>query len=577
MRKETKPTDAELVQRCLNGDFDAFELLFRRYQGHVHGLAYHIIQDFEEAKDLTQETFIKAFQRMSQLREPARFASWLFQITRSVCLDYLRSKRKMNAHSLEEMRERIEEQSPSAIPTPEEELEKDEMQDQVLRAIQKLPEHYRLPLTLYHLDGLDYQLTADFMDVPLSTIKWRLHRAREMLKEGLLAMVEETFESKKLPEDFSEQVLEQLMVKSYGMGAYMGIDRYSLKASIYLNSEKRGRGLSVGMRRAAASAVQSEQYNPNVIGGDDPEFHDYEYGERLALMDCYHFIKDTFDQFKVRLEKVILREVEDENRECYALLTLRHGKRVVDVKARVNDGLAMAYRCDAPVFATEQIMERGFIASTPVFYDNLYEGKKRKISQEELERIAKTYYDEDDLIWPQLVDRALGKPRMLEDGRAEAYIRVINKEGIKKAIVENAETDEVALTQDQYQTLVQRALELDRNINQRGWQTFTQRDCRNYFHHVSLSLPEQIDFSFDGVLWGDWDIRREYEKLAADCQNIVDERNRREALSDVYCRWADCYRRTGDKDRAIATLQEGLKLLGDDDNISEMVEELNGV
>jgi len=87
-------------------------------------------------------------------------------------------------------------------------------------------------------------------------------------------------------------------------------------------------------------------------------------------------------------------------------------------------------------------------------------------------------------------------------------------------------------------------------------------------------LPEQIEFSFDGVLWGDWDIRREYEKLAADCQNIIDEQNRREALSDVYRRWADCYWRTGDKDRAIATLQEGLKLLGDDNNISEMIEKL---
>ncbi len=91
MKEDTKPTDAELVEHCLSGNFDAFEILFKRYQGHVHGLAYHIVQDFEEAKDLTQETFIKAFQCMSQLREPARFASWLFKITRSVCLDYFRS------------------------------------------------------------------------------------------------------------------------------------------------------------------------------------------------------------------------------------------------------------------------------------------------------------------------------------------------------------------------------------------------------------------------------------------------------------------------------------------------------
>jgi hypothetical protein len=75
-------------------------------------------------------------------------------------------------------------------------------------------------------------------------------------------------------------------------------------------------------------------------------------------------------------------------------------------------------------------------------------------------------------------------------------------------------------------------------------------------------------------LWGDWDIRRIYEKLAADCQNIIEEQNRRECLSDVYRRWADCYRKTGDKTRATETLQDGLKLLGDDDDISEMIEEL---
>ena len=68
-----------------------------------------------------------------------------------------------------------------------------------------------------------------------------------------------------------------------------------------------------------------------------------------------------------------------------------------------------------------------------------------------------------------------------------------------------------------------------------------------------------------------------YEKLAADCQNIVDEQNRRETLSDVYCRWADCYGRIGDKARAIATLQEGLELLGDDDKILKMIEKLDGV
>ncbi|MFQ6044624.1 MAG: RNA polymerase sigma factor, partial [Candidatus Poribacteria bacterium] len=178
--------DTELVLRALQGDKKAFGELVDKYQGVVYGLCFHLVGNFADAQDLAQEAFVQAYLDLHQLREPDKFANWLYRVTTNVCKMWLR-KRKPDVDSLETI-------SPtefiSALPSPQELVEREELQLMVRRAIDSLSGKNRLTITLYYMDGLSYQEISDFLDVPVSTIKSRLHKARLQLKEKLIKMVE---------------------------------------------------------------------------------------------------------------------------------------------------------------------------------------------------------------------------------------------------------------------------------------------------------------------------------------------------------------------------------------------------
>jgi RNA polymerase sigma-70 factor (ECF subfamily) len=183
--------DEELVNLCLSGDKDAFGELVMRYQNIVYGLAYRLSGNFEDAKDLSQEAFIRTYTRLSDLREKAKFASWLKKVTFSVCMNWLKTQKRSDFTLLEkEINEEYIYDIPDPAPLPSEQIEMEELRETVLKAINKLPETYRLPLTLFHFDGLSYQKVAEFLDLPLSTVKWRLHQARKQLKKEMAGMIE---------------------------------------------------------------------------------------------------------------------------------------------------------------------------------------------------------------------------------------------------------------------------------------------------------------------------------------------------------------------------------------------------
>ncbi len=210
-----QPTDAELVQRVLDsGDANAYGELVRRYQGHVYGLAYSMLGDWAEAQDMAQETFVRAYVNLGQLREPAKFPSWLRRVAFGTCMDWLKTFRPELWRSLGEpasedaLNKKLED-----APPPIEQVEKLEMAETVLEAVKRLPQKYRLPLMMFHLDGLSYEKVAEFLDVPLGTAKSLIHHAKKMLKPALTAyapdispMVAEVFNEFKLPAAFSERV-----------------------------------------------------------------------------------------------------------------------------------------------------------------------------------------------------------------------------------------------------------------------------------------------------------------------------------------------------------------------------------
>ena len=221
-----EPTDAELVQGAQAGDRTAYGQLVTRYQGHVYGLAYSLVGDWASAQDIAQETFIRAYTNLDQLRAPDRFAAWLRRVAFSVAMNWLKAFRPNLFEQLDGRVDLDELDIPDFRPGPPEQAERRELAQAVLRAVASLPPKYRVPLTMFHLDGLSYQKVADFLDIPLGTARSLVHRARERLRAELAAhipeeispIVQEVFNEHKLPVEFAQKVLDKVPAVGWGKG-----------------------------------------------------------------------------------------------------------------------------------------------------------------------------------------------------------------------------------------------------------------------------------------------------------------------------------------------------------------------
>jgi RNA polymerase sigma-70 factor (ECF subfamily) len=199
LRKGEKMTDSECIAKVLNGNVDAYRYLVQKYQGAVYGLAFRMVNNFADAEDLAQESFLRAYLDLHQLKDHRRFAGWLRQVTLNVCRMYLRQC-KVNSVPLD-----------MAMMTPSparqlEMLEEKETLMQLEQAMEKLPQQSRTVLTLYYMDGLSLREIGDFIGATVSTVKGRLYKARRKLKGEMLKMVEMTFEKHKVRETFTQKV-----------------------------------------------------------------------------------------------------------------------------------------------------------------------------------------------------------------------------------------------------------------------------------------------------------------------------------------------------------------------------------
>jgi len=222
----TNATDAELVALTRGGDRDAYGELVARYQGHVYALAYSLVDNWAEAQDIAQETFIRAYVNLEGLREPNRFPAWLRRVAFSVAMKWLKSYRPGLFRQLDGRVDLDTLDIPDFRPGPPEVVERRELAQAVQRAIAELPAKYRVPLTMFHLNGLSYQKVADFLDIPLGTAKSLIHRARAKLKVALAGyasqevapMVQEVFNEHRLPDEFAQKVLENVPTLGWGTG-----------------------------------------------------------------------------------------------------------------------------------------------------------------------------------------------------------------------------------------------------------------------------------------------------------------------------------------------------------------------
>ncbi len=205
-----KNEDAQLVNRCLSGDENAFTLLVKKHQKNIHALTWRKVGDFHIAEELTQDTFLKAYQKLATLKNPNQFAGWLYVIADRLCITWHR-KQKLPMESLETTNgEEIEESSYQHYENERrEEASAEYRRGYIKHLLEKLPESERTVVTLHYLGEMTCQAIGEFLGVSPNTVKSRLQRARNRLKEQE-NMIRETLGSVQLPANFTESILRQV-------------------------------------------------------------------------------------------------------------------------------------------------------------------------------------------------------------------------------------------------------------------------------------------------------------------------------------------------------------------------------
>ncbi|HPF35944.1 sigma-70 family RNA polymerase sigma factor [bacterium] len=180
--------DLKLIRRCKRGEEAAFAELLARYRNAIYGLCFRMTRRSEDARDLAQEVFIKVFSLLDRYDETYAFSSWIFRIATNHCIDHLRRNRlkflSLDGYTDAEGDE-IEMQIPHQGPQPDRVLMNREAMERLEEVVDDLPPHYRAIILLRHDQELAYEEIAQIMDLPLGTVKARIHRARNLVMKML--------------------------------------------------------------------------------------------------------------------------------------------------------------------------------------------------------------------------------------------------------------------------------------------------------------------------------------------------------------------------------------------------------
>ena len=179
-------TDEELVARSMAGDLDSFNQLVLRWERPIYALAYRVIGREEDARDVCQETFLRAFRALGGFKGQAKFSSWLYRITLNLCRDWIRRERRQPLALTPEGVDLVELAGEAEDTESIEELvARKEIGAAVAKAMALLPEEQRTAIVLKEYHGLTFQEIADMLDCPLSTVKTRLYQGLTVLRRQL--------------------------------------------------------------------------------------------------------------------------------------------------------------------------------------------------------------------------------------------------------------------------------------------------------------------------------------------------------------------------------------------------------
>jgi len=180
-------TDDKLVERCRSGDNAAFDALVKRYQRQVFALCYRTLGNRDEAADITQESFVKAYHALGTFHRNRSFLSWMCAIAGNTCIDALRRRARRPSQSLEETVERAGDFD-SGDESPEQTVASEDFARRLRQAVLGLPERYRDVIAMFHFGQAGIREIARRLGKPEGTIKSDLHTARRMLREVLEGM-----------------------------------------------------------------------------------------------------------------------------------------------------------------------------------------------------------------------------------------------------------------------------------------------------------------------------------------------------------------------------------------------------
>jgi RNA polymerase sigma-70 factor (ECF subfamily) len=193
-------TDEVLVKAAQKGDMAAFEELVARHRDKIYARAFSMLRNEDDPIDLSQEAWVKGWQRLHQFQGDASFATWMTRIVINLCLDQLRKNKRIKNESIDEMNEEtggVERQMPVITPNPTEGLERGELRQRIDKALSQLSYEHRTVLILHEFEELEYKLIAKKMGCSIGTVMSRLFYARRKMATLLAGLKREELKSEK--------------------------------------------------------------------------------------------------------------------------------------------------------------------------------------------------------------------------------------------------------------------------------------------------------------------------------------------------------------------------------------------
>ncbi|MDE0467167.1 MAG: RNA polymerase sigma factor [Candidatus Poribacteria bacterium] len=207
--------DVQLIHAVLSGDDSAFDILVEKYQRSVHALAWRKIGDFHYAEEITQDTFLRAYQNLSTLKNPSSFPGWLRAITNRLCKNWQQRKPKIeeSMQSLEDtpMKE-VAESAYARYEVEQRETEATEHRFEIVKKLlEKLSEGQQIVMTLYYLDEMTAEEIGEFLGVSAQTVWTRLHRARKRLEEEEELLIQEVLGSVQISASIKQNIMRKIV------------------------------------------------------------------------------------------------------------------------------------------------------------------------------------------------------------------------------------------------------------------------------------------------------------------------------------------------------------------------------